>query len=83
MSWLAETVDLPAGVTAEQIATDLARVGIEEETIHGGEIVGPIVVGRVLTRVGEPQKNGKTIEWCSVDVGPEHAADDGGPRGIV
>lgn len=29
MSWLAETVDLPAGVTAEQIATDLARVGIE------------------------------------------------------
>ncbi len=42
----------------------------------------------------EPQKNGKTINWCLVDVGPEHNAAEiqgvepadmpaGGARGIV
>ena len=38
------------------------------------------MVGRVLDFVEEPQKNGKTIRWCQVDVG-EHSPD--GPRGIV
>ncbi len=28
------------------------------------------MVGRVLTMEPEPQKNGKTINWCTVDVGP-------------
>ena len=31
----------------------------------------------------EPQKNGKTIRWCQVDVGEEHDADGNAPRGIV
>src|SRR5882724_11088701 len=38
---------------------------------------GPIVVGRVLEFVDEPQKNGKTIRWCTVEVGETE------PRGII
>src|SRR3954453_8253545 len=35
--------------------------------------------GRLLSRGPEPQKNGKTINWCTVDVGPElNAANDTG-----
>lgn len=68
---------------AAQVAADLVRVGLEEEAVHGGEITGPLVVGRVLELTAEPQKNGKTINWCQVDVGPEHAPEGGGPRGIV
>ncbi len=83
LSWLAELVDLPAGTTAEQVAENFARVGIEEEAIHGSGVSGPVVVGRVIERTPEPQKNGKTINWCQVDVGPEHAPEGGGPRGIV
>ena len=36
---------------------------------HGGDVRGPLVVGRVLAFADEPQKNGKTIRWCQVDVG--------------
>jgi phenylalanyl-tRNA synthetase beta chain len=87
LPWLREYVALPAGTTAEQVAADLVRVGLEEEAVHGGDVTGPLVVGRVLEFTDEPQKNGKTIRWCRVDVG-EHSADgepaaDGAPRGIV
>jgi phenylalanyl-tRNA synthetase beta chain len=47
----------------------------------GAEIKGPLVVGRVLTMEPEPQKNGKTINWCSVDVGDANGT--GEPQGIV
>ncbi|GEL94204.1 phenylalanine--tRNA ligase subunit beta [Cellulomonas composti] len=87
LSWLGEHVELPAGLTAEQLAADLVRVGLEEEAIHGAAVTGPLVVGRVVERTPEPQKNGKTINWCRVDVGEEHneTREDGsrGPRGIV
>ena len=39
------------------------------------------MIGRVLTMEAEPQKNGKTIEWCSVDVGDANGT--GEPQGIV
>jgi phenylalanyl-tRNA synthetase beta chain len=77
LPWLREYVAVPDGATAEQVAADLVRVGLEEEAIHGGEVTGPLVVGRVLEFVDEPQKNGKTIRWCQLDTG------DGAPRGIV
>ncbi|WP_225754191.1 phenylalanine--tRNA ligase subunit beta [Actinotalea sp. Marseille-Q4924] len=86
LTWLAEHVDLPPGTTAEQLAADLVRVGLEEEAVHGAAVTGPLVVGRVVERTPEPQKNGKTINWCRVDVGSHNeAADDGAvrPRGIV
>ena len=79
--WLADHVEVPADLTAEQLAADLVKVGLEEEAIHGAAVTGPLVVGRVLEMHPEPQKNGKTINWCQVDVGPEHNID--GSRGIV
>jgi len=68
VSWLRECVDVAAGVAGRDIAASLVGVGLEEEALHGGDITGPLVVGRVLELVEEPQKNGKTIRWCQVDV---------------
>jgi phenylalanyl-tRNA synthetase beta chain len=84
--WLRDYVDVPDGTDAEEIAADLVRVGLEEEAVHGGDVVGPLVVGRVLDFVAEPQKNGRTIRWCTVDVGEHNTTDARGdtvPRGIV
>ncbi len=83
MSWLAEHVAVPAGTTAEQVAADLVRVGLEEEGIHGGDVTGPVVVGRVISADPEPQTNGKTTNWCTVDVGPHGPGGTTEPRGIV
>lgn len=87
LSWLAESVDLVPGSSAEDVAAALVAVGLEEEGIHGSQVTGPLVVGRVLTLAKEEHKNGKTISWCRVDVGPEHndPADGDVPagRGIV
>jgi len=83
LTWLAEHVTVPAGLTAEQLAADLVRVGLEEEAIHAAAVTGPLVVGEVVERTPEPQKNGKTINWCRVDVGAEHNEPGGAPRGIV
>ncbi|MGL5866046.1 MAG: phenylalanine--tRNA ligase subunit beta [Dermatophilaceae bacterium] len=81
IDWLREFVEVPENATGERIAASLVRVGLEEEGLHTGGVTGPLVVGRVLTMQSEPQKNGKTINWCTVDVG-----DPGGtgePQGIV
>jgi phenylalanyl-tRNA synthetase beta chain len=86
LSWLAEWADLPAGTTPDALHAALVRVGFEEESVHGGDLSGPVVVGEVLDFTPEPQKNGKTIRWCSVRVAPdgERAADGGeAVRGIV
>jgi phenylalanyl-tRNA synthetase beta chain len=79
LGWLAEHVDLPPGIEPRRVADELIRIGMEVENVESGadDIAGPLVVGRVLDFADEPQKNGKTIRWCQVDVGePE-------PRGIV
>ena len=87
LPWLGEFVELPARATAEEVAADLVRVGLEEEAVHGGDITGPLVVGQVLEYVDEPQKNGKTIRWCQVDVGEYGVPGENGAgfarRGIV
>ncbi|UVY85652.1 phenylalanine--tRNA ligase subunit beta [Brachybacterium sp. NBEC-018] len=80
LTWLAEHTTLPEGTGAQQVATDLSRVGLEEEAIFGAQVTGPLVVGRVLELVKEPQKNGKTINWVRVDVGPEHNEDLDDPK---
>ncbi|MGE3194480.1 MAG: phenylalanine--tRNA ligase subunit beta, partial [Microbacteriaceae bacterium] len=77
ISWLGEWVDLPDDVTLEHLHAALVKVGLEEEDVHGYELTGPIVVGQVISAVPEEQSNGKTINWCQVDVG------DAEPRGIV
>ncbi len=74
LSWLAEHVELPQTLTGRELAEVLIRAGLEVETVDevGAEVTGPIVVGRILAFVEEPQSNGKTIRWVQVDVGAEH-----------
>ncbi|HON75625.1 MAG TPA: phenylalanine--tRNA ligase subunit beta, partial [Dermatophilaceae bacterium] len=84
LTWLAEYVDLAPGATGPDVAASLVAVGLEEEDLHGGDITGPLVVGRVVSCVDEPQKNGKTIRWCTVDVGPHgQMATEGKHQEIV
>ena len=71
LSWLAEYVELPKDATPHDVMEQLVRVGLEEESAIGGEITGPVVVGKVLEFVEEEQSNGKTIRWCQVQVGPK------------
>ena len=79
VTWLRELVHLPDEVDTAQLAARLTSFDLKLEEIHtaGAGLEGPLVVGRVLSAEAEPQKNGKTINWCSVDVG------EGAPRGIV
>jgi len=77
ISWLREFVDIPTDVTFEQVHAALVKVGFEEEDVHSFDVTGPVVVGRVVSFEPEPQSNGKTINWCQVEVGP------GDVRGIV
>jgi phenylalanyl-tRNA synthetase beta chain len=81
LDWLREHVAVPDGATAKEVAADLVRVGLEEEGFHGSGVTGPLVVGRVLTLEREPQRNGKVINWCTVDVGAANGT--GEPQGIV
>ena len=71
IDWLKDHVEVPEGLTYEQLAKDLVKVGLEEEEIHSSQVTGPIVVGYVVDATPEPQKNGKTINWCHVDCGDE------------
>ncbi|NAZ85316.1 phenylalanine--tRNA ligase subunit beta [Kineococcus indalonis] len=82
LSWLAEHVELEPGARGADVAAALVRVGLEEEGVHTSDVTGPLVVGRVLDLVPEAQKNGKTVNWCHVDVGAQHNGPDG-HRGIV
>jgi phenylalanyl-tRNA synthetase beta chain len=77
IGWLAEYVDLPAGITVEELDATFVRLGLEVEEIHRPEPVrGPLVVGRVL-EIEELSGFKKPIRFCRVDVGEEE------PRGIV
>jgi len=84
VSWLVEYAEGAPVVTGREVAASLVRIGLEEEGLHGGDITGPLVVGRVLEFVEEPQKNGKTIRWCQVDVGQNgQRVTEGTPQGVV
>ena len=71
VNWLREYADLDPATTPTELSDALIRVGLEVERVESAAdgLSGPIVVGRVLSAEPEPQKNGKTIRWCSVDVG--------------
>ena len=83
LSWIRDYVDLPDDVSAEDLAHRLTALGLKLEALErpGHDITGPLVVGRVLELVDEPQSNGKTIRWCQVDVGAANGS--GEPQGIV
>jgi phenylalanyl-tRNA synthetase beta chain len=77
IGWLAELVDLPAGIAVEQLDAAFVRQGLEVEAVHRPEpVTGPLVVGRVL-EVEELAGFKKPIRYCQVDVG------EAAPRGIV
>ena len=79
VGWLRDFVELPDDLSAHDLGEALIRVGLEVERVDSASdaLSGPIVVGRVLSFDDEPQKNGKTIRWCTVDVGEAE------PRGVV
>ena len=90
LSWLSDHVDVPEGTDAEALAAALVKVGLEEEEIHPARVTGPLVVGRVLTRVEETASNGKIVNYCRVDVGEHNDAPGTGKepsdlpsRGII
>ncbi len=84
VSWLRELAEVPEGLTGAEVAASLVKVGLEEEGLTGGDLRGPLVVGRVLSVEPEPQKNGKTINWCTVDVGQHgQMLTEGKPQEIV
>ncbi|MGJ3509297.1 phenylalanine--tRNA ligase subunit beta [Enemella sp. A6] len=84
VSWLRELVALDETVTPFEIGQSLIRAGLEVEQVEsaGADVTGPVVLGRVIDYVDEPQKNGKVIRWCHVDVG-EHNDPETGNRGVV
>ncbi len=83
VSWIRDLVDLPDDLDIEKLADALTDLGLKLESVErpGDAISGPLVVGRVLTMDPEPQKNGKTINWCTVDVADANGTGD--PQGIV
>ncbi len=83
VSWIREYADLPADLSTDELARKLTALGLKLESLErpGAAITGPLVIGRVLTMESEPQKNGKTINWCTVDVGDANGTGD--PQGIV
>ncbi len=88
VSWIREYAKLPAGVTVVELADRLIALGLNVERIEhlGADVSGPVVIGRVLSFVDEPQRNGKTIRYCRVDVGELNDPAEGdvpASRGIV
>ncbi|HZP14227.1 MAG TPA: phenylalanine--tRNA ligase subunit beta [Nocardioides sp.] len=81
VSWIKEYVDLPDSVATEALTDRLTALGLKLEALESTDITGPLVIGRVLTQDKEPQKNGKVINWCTVDVG--EANGTGEPQGII
>ncbi|OOC54653.1 MULTISPECIES: phenylalanine--tRNA ligase subunit beta [Nocardiopsis] len=82
LSWLREYVDLPADVTARDLAGRLTLAGLEVETVDelGADVTGPLVYGRVLS-IEELTGFKKPIRFCRVDVG--RANGTGEPQEIV
>ncbi|MCL2489612.1 MAG: phenylalanine--tRNA ligase subunit beta, partial [Propionibacteriaceae bacterium] len=82
LSWLRELAEIPGATVG--IARAMTDAGLQVERIDdpSAAIDGPVVVGHVLDFVDEPQKNGKVIRWCHVDVGRYNPEGEPG-RGIV
>src|SRR5919112_455672 len=70
LSWLREYVELPAGLTADQLDDALTNLGLEVESIvdQAATVKGDLVVGRVL-EVEELTGFKKPIRFNLVDIG--------------
>ncbi|MFL6055476.1 MAG: phenylalanine--tRNA ligase subunit beta [Actinoallomurus sp.] len=77
VSWLREYAELPADVTARDLAEKLIAAGLEVESVEAvGQDVSGVVTGQVL-EIEELSGFKKPIRFCQVDVGEAE------PRGIV
>ncbi|MFV0406022.1 MAG: phenylalanine--tRNA ligase subunit beta [Propioniciclava sp.] len=76
-SWIAEYAALPDGLSGRDLGEALVTAGLEVEAVStiGGDITGPLVIGRVVDFIDMAQKNGKIIRWCHVDCGADHAPE--------
>ncbi len=90
LSWLRDHADLPQDVTLAGVAESLVSVGFEEEEILPAAVTGPLVLGEVLSKESETHSNGKTVNYCRVDVGQHNDAPGTGKeksdvpsRGII
>lgn len=70
LSWLEDLVELPEGLSPEDIAQAFVNVGFEVESIdrEGLELKGPLVVGRVLD-IEELSGHKKPIRYVNLDCG--------------
>ncbi|MFC4913540.1 phenylalanine--tRNA ligase subunit beta [Actinomadura gamaensis] len=82
LSWLREYVELPEGITGRELAAKLIDAGLEVETVEraGADVVGPLVVGEVLT-IEELTGFKKPIRYCTVNVGDANGT--GEPQRII
>ncbi|MGW1197004.1 phenylalanine--tRNA ligase subunit beta [Streptomyces sp. NPDC002536] len=82
LSWLREYVDLPAGETGRDVQAKLIAAGLEVERVEqlGGDLTGPLVVGKVLA-IETLEDFKKPIRYCQVDVG--RANGTGEPQNII
>ncbi|HST49254.1 phenylalanine--tRNA ligase subunit beta [Jatrophihabitans sp.] len=78
VSWIAELVELPAGLDGPALGEALVRVGLEVERVSApaDAVSGPLLLGRVRS-VEELTEFKKPIRYCLVEVGEAE------PRGIV
>ncbi|MFC5186494.1 phenylalanine--tRNA ligase subunit beta [Actinomadura harenae] len=82
LSWLREYVELPEGITGRELAAKLIDAGLEVETVEraGADVVGPLVVGEVLT-IEELTGFKKPIRLCTVNVADANGT--GEPQQII
>lgn len=88
LSWIRRYVAVPADQSGRDVAARLIAAGLEVETVDvvGGEVSGPLVVGRVVS-IEELTEFRKPIRFCRVEVGPGNgevvAGAAGAERGII
>jgi phenylalanyl-tRNA synthetase beta chain len=82
LSWLREYVDLPATLSADELARALVNLGLEVESIVdlAATVTGQLVVGEVR-EIEELTGFKKPIRFCRVDVGDANGT--GEPQEIV
>ncbi|MDP4013514.1 MAG: phenylalanine--tRNA ligase subunit beta [Candidatus Nanopelagicales bacterium] len=85
VSWLRVYAAVPSSETGRDIAHRLIAAGLEVETVDviGGDVKGPLVVGRVLG-IEELVGHRKPIRFCRVEVGAAHGhPDTPGVRDVI
>ena len=72
LSWLSEFAEIPAGISADEIANAFVRVGFEVDGIErlGEGLSGPVIIG-IVKAIEEITEFKKSIRWVELDCGEE------------